>query len=34
LKGTKLTPNAVEPGAFQEHMEGLQRGSATRRAEQ
>ena len=24
---TKLTPNAVEPGAFQEHLEGLRRGS-------
>ncbi len=28
LKGTKLTPNAVEPGAFDEHMRGMQRGEA------
>jgi general secretion pathway protein D len=27
LKGVKLTPNAVEPGAFQEQMEGMQRGT-------
>ncbi|HEY8669151.1 MAG TPA: type II secretion system secretin GspD [Tepidisphaeraceae bacterium] len=25
-KGTKLTPNAVEPGAFDEHMRGMERG--------
>jgi general secretion pathway protein D len=29
LRGLRLTPNAVQPGVFQEHMEGLQRGSAT-----
>ena len=23
MDGTKLTPNAVEPGAFQEHIEGM-----------
>jgi len=28
LKGTKLTPNAVEPGTFQEQLNGMQRGSA------
>jgi len=27
LKGTQITPNAVGPGIFQEHMEGLRRGS-------
>ena len=27
LEGTKLVPNAVEPGLFQEHMNGLQRGA-------
>jgi len=25
-RGTKLTPNAVSPGTFDDHMEGLQRG--------
>ena len=29
MKGTKLTPNAVEPGTFEEHMRGMQRGGAT-----
>jgi general secretion pathway protein D len=29
LKGTKLTPNAVYPGAFDEHMKGLERGATT-----
>ena len=29
LRGTKLTPNAVEPGMFDEHMRGLERGGAT-----
>jgi len=28
MKGTKLTPQAVEPGAFDEHLKGLQRGQA------
>jgi type II secretion system protein D len=34
-RGTKLTPKAVAPGTFQEHMDGLQRGRspATRPAE-
>jgi type II secretion system protein D len=27
LKGTKLTPNAVEPGMFDEQIRGLQRGA-------
>jgi general secretion pathway protein D len=27
MRGTRLTPNAVAPGAFQEHMEGMRRGS-------
>lgn len=27
-QGMRLVPNAVEPGAFQEHMEGLRRGDA------
>jgi general secretion pathway protein D len=26
IEGSKLVPNAVDPNAFQEHMEGLQRG--------
>jgi general secretion pathway protein D len=26
LRGTKLTPNAVEPGTFQDHLRGMQRG--------
>jgi general secretion pathway protein D len=34
LKGVKLTPNAVEPGAFQEHMQGMQRGGAQTRPTQ
>jgi len=25
--GTKLTPDAVQPGAFEEHMKGMQRGA-------
>jgi general secretion pathway protein D len=28
MHGLKLTPNAVEPGIFQEHLRGLQRGGA------
>jgi type II secretory pathway component GspD/PulD (secretin) len=31
LQGTKLTPTAVEPGTFDEHMRGLKRGSAESR---
>ncbi len=31
-KGTQLVPKAVEPGAFQEHMRGLQRGASTQPA--
>ncbi len=27
MRGTRLTPNAVAPGAFQEHMEGMRRGA-------
>jgi type II secretion system protein D len=27
LKGTRLTPRAVEPGIFDEHMQGLRRGN-------
>ncbi len=29
LNGSKLVPNAVYPGAFQEHLKGMQRGGAT-----
>jgi len=29
MKGTKLTPHAVSPGTFDEHMRGMQRGAAT-----
>jgi general secretion pathway protein D len=29
MGGLKLVPNAVQPGTFQEHMEGLQRGRTT-----
>lgn len=29
IAGAKITPNAVEPGAFQEQMRGMQRGAAT-----
>jgi general secretion pathway protein D len=29
LDGIKIVPKAVEPGNFQEHLEGLRRGSAT-----
>ena len=28
LRGTKLTPNAVAPGEFQDHMRGMQRGDS------
>jgi general secretion pathway protein D len=31
MKGTRLTPNAVSPGVFQEHMEGMRRGGGTTR---
>jgi hypothetical protein len=27
IRGTKLVPDAVYPGAFDEHLEGLNRGS-------
>ncbi|HEV2296158.1 MAG TPA: type II secretion system secretin GspD [Tepidisphaeraceae bacterium] len=30
LDGSKLVPSSVYPGAFQEHMRGLQRGASTR----
>jgi hypothetical protein len=26
-RGTKLTPNAVEPGTFDEHLRGMRRGA-------
>jgi len=29
MKGLRLTPNAVEPGTFQEQLRGLQRGNAS-----
>jgi general secretion pathway protein D len=29
MKGLKLTPNAVQPGIFQEQLEGMQRGNAS-----
>jgi general secretion pathway protein D len=29
MEGSKITPRAVEKGAFQEHMKGMERGSAT-----
>lgn len=32
--GTRLVPNAVEPGTFDEHLRGMQRGAATRPAEE
>ncbi len=28
MKGLKLTPNAVQPGTFQEHMRGMERGGS------
>jgi hypothetical protein len=31
-RGTKLTPNAVEPGTFGEHLRGLNRGVSPRGA--
>ena len=27
MKGMKITPQAVSPGAFQDHMRGMQRGT-------
>ncbi len=30
MQGTKLTPNAVAPGVFQEQMRGMERGAVTR----
>ena len=29
MRGTKLVPNAVQPGTFQDHMKGMQRGATT-----
>ena len=29
LKGTRLTPRAVDPGMFDEHMKGMQRGGSS-----
>jgi len=34
IKGTKLTPQAVSPGTFDEHMRGLQRGAVTQPSDQ
>jgi hypothetical protein len=28
MEGVKILPEAVKPGAFKEHMEGLRRGAA------
>ena len=33
-EGLKIVPNAVEPGAFQEHLKGMQRGASTKPASQ
>jgi type II secretory pathway component GspD/PulD (secretin) len=30
MHGLRLVPSAVEPGVFQEHMRGMQRGAATK----
>lgn len=30
MRGTQLTPDAVDPGVFEEHMEGMRRGATTR----
>jgi general secretion pathway protein D len=32
MRGTRLTADAVSPGTFQEHMEGMQRGNTTQPA--
>jgi general secretion pathway protein D len=29
MRGLKLTPNAVQPGVFQDYMRGMQRGGST-----
>jgi general secretion pathway protein D len=29
MRGTKLVPNAVQPGTFQDHLKGMQRGATT-----
>ena len=29
LNGAKLTPKAVDPGVFEEHMKGMERGATT-----
>jgi type II secretory pathway component GspD/PulD (secretin) len=29
MRGTQLTPNAVSPGTFQEHIEGMKRGETS-----
>jgi general secretion pathway protein D len=29
MRGTKLVPNAVQPGTFQDHMRGMERGATT-----
>jgi hypothetical protein len=28
-QGLKLTPNAISPGTFQDHMRGMERGGGT-----
>ena len=33
VKGTKIVPNAVAPGVFQEHIDGMQRGATTQPSE-
>ncbi|HZN63909.1 MAG TPA: secretin N-terminal domain-containing protein, partial [Tepidisphaeraceae bacterium] len=30
MRGTRITPSAVAPGVFEEHMEGMKRGATTR----
>jgi len=29
IKGLKLTPGAVQPGTFDDHMKGMQRGQSS-----
>ena len=33
MQGVKITPDAVAPGTFQEHMQGMQRGATTQPSE-
>jgi hypothetical protein len=30
MRGTQLTPDAVTPGTFEDHLEGMRRGATTR----